>query len=87
MGRHYPGGYSAHVEGFLIVGGRRTRLAKTNGYEITLAKACEARGWLPAGTEAELLSIIDGHEWTRRVTLPDGIAAGQTVVGYKGSYG
>ena len=78
MGTHHKDGYSADVEGFLVVDGQRTRLAKTNGSEFVLAEPCE----LTPGTEGELLVIVDGNKHSRRVTLPDGISEGQTVVVY-----
>lgn len=73
------GGYSAHVEGFLVLDGRRIRVAKTNGETITLAEACE----LPPGTEGDLLIIIDGDADSKRIELPDGVALGQRAVRYQ----
>ena len=56
MGVHRDGGYSASVSGFLVVGSRKFRLAKTNNRTFFLAEPCE----LPAGAAGELLITIDG---------------------------
>ena len=78
MGVHHQDGYSAAVEGFLVVGLDRFRLAKSNGQSFALAEPCD----LQPGTEAELLVLIDGNATTRRVILPDGVVHGQVVVKY-----
>ena len=72
-------GYSAHIEGYLVVGNLRFRLALTNGVNFLLAEDCE----LEPGTNAELLVIIDGEADTRRIELPDGVALGQRRVRYQ----
>jgi hypothetical protein len=79
MGTMRENGYSATVEGFLVAGGTRYRLAKTNGVTLVLADACE----LPPATEAELLIIVDGQGDSKQIVLPDGVAAGQTCVRYE----
>jgi hypothetical protein len=79
MGIHHKDGYSASVEGFFVTDEQRIRLAKTNECEIYLAESCQ----LPAGTEGDLLVIIDGNESSRRVRLPAGVASGQTLVEYE----
>ncbi|MEX2115214.1 MAG: hypothetical protein WD845_18620 [Pirellulales bacterium] len=78
MGRHHEDGYSASVEGFLVVRGHRFRLAKTNDRSLTLAVSCE----LPPGSEGELIVTIDGHRMSRLVTIPSGVALGQSTVNY-----
>lgn len=79
MGTHHEDGYSADVEGFLVVGGNtRIRLAKTNGCTVVLAEPCE----LAPRTEADLLVIVDGRANSRRVILPNGVVQGQTMVPY-----
>ena len=78
MGSHHEHGYSADVEGFFVCRGTRIRLAKTNGCSFVLAETCE----LSPGTVGELLLIVDGRADSRLVTLPDGIAMGQTLVRY-----
>ncbi len=78
MGRHHQDGYSADVEGFLVVDGQRFPLAKTNGQTFYLAESCE----LAPGTQGELLIIIDGNSRSKLVSLPGGISVGQTVVSY-----
>ena len=78
MGAHHEDGYSADVEGLLVVNGRRTRLAKTNGNTFALAESCE----LAPGTVGDLLTIVDGKESSRLVRLPAGISRGQTMVVY-----
>lgn len=80
MGIVRENGYSASIEGYLIVAGRRFRLAKTNGVELVLADAsCQCA----PGTEAELLIIVDGDNDTTRITLPTGITLGQGRVRYE----
>jgi hypothetical protein len=79
MGIHHKDGYSASVEGFLVVGVERFRLAKTNGQTITLAESCE----LSPGTECELLVIVDGNASARCVRLPEGVTMGQSVIKYE----
>ena len=79
MGTHHKDGYSADVEGYLVVDGRRTRLAKTNGSVFVLAEPRE----VTPGTEGELLVIVDGRKHSRRVMLPAGISEGQSIVVYK----
>jgi hypothetical protein len=79
MGVHHKDGYSATVEGFFVVGEQRVRVAKSNGSRIVLAEQCE----VPPGTEGELLVIVDGSKSSRRVIVPSGIVAGQSVVEYQ----
>jgi hypothetical protein len=79
MGIHHEDGYSASVEGFFVIEQQRIRLAKTNGCTFVVAQPCQ----VPAGTEGEMLVIVDGNEHSRRVRLPDGIIAGQTLVKYE----
>ena len=79
MGIHRDNGYSASVEAFLVIGGTRFALAKTNGEEFYLAESCEA----PPNTDADMLIIIDGTTDSQRVTLPDGVVMGQTRVRYE----
>ena len=78
MGTHHEDGYSADVEGFLVVDDQRIRLAKTNGSTFALAESCE----LAPGTVGDLLTIVDGQESSRLVKLPAGVTQGQTVVVY-----
>ncbi len=79
MGIYHEDGYSSDVRGFLVVGGRRLRLAKTNGRTFVLSESCE----LPPGTEGELLVILDGHERSRFVKLPEGVKKDDTSVIYE----
>lgn len=78
MGTQHKDGYSADVEGFLVVAGQRIRLATSNGCSVVLAESCE----LVPNTVAELLVIVDGSETSRAVTLPSGVRKGQTLVEY-----
>ena len=78
MGVYHENGYSADVEGYLVIRGTRIRLAKTNRGSIVLAEPCE----LPPGTVGDLLIIVDGKKSSRLVTLPCGVARGQTQVNY-----
>ncbi len=78
MGRYHADGYSADVEGYLVVDGQRIVLGKTNSRQLFLAEPCE----LPPGTEGELLIIIDGNASSRLVTLPSGVVQGQIAVEY-----
>ena len=77
--RREDGGYSASVQGFLVVAGSRYQLAKTNGETLHLADPCE----LPPGTEAEMHIIVDGDDNSKRIVLPAGVALGQTRVPYE----
>jgi hypothetical protein len=79
MGTQHKHGYSADVEGFLVIEGKRIRLAKTNGQTLVLAEMCE----LPPGIEGELLVIVDGFSDSKRVVVKDGILPGQTIVEYE----
>jgi hypothetical protein len=79
MGVHHKDGYSADVEGFLVVGDARFRLAKTNDRAFTLAEPCE----LPPGASGEILIIVDGDPSSQLVEMPSGICAGQSIVEYK----
>ncbi len=81
MGIHRENGYSACIEGFLLVAGARYRLAKTNGIDFVLAEPCE----LAPGTNGELLIIVDGDCDSKQITLPDGVLRGQTRVRYEGA--
>ena len=78
MGTRHKDSYSADVDAFLVVGGRRFRVAKTNDRTMSLAEKCE----LAAGTQGELLIIVDGNESSLLVALPGGVVAGQSVVPY-----
>ncbi len=79
MGRYHEDGYSADVEGFLVVRGGSYRLAKSNGCTFVLADPCE----LAPGTSGELRVIVDGRVSSRMVEIPTGVAAGKNVVQYK----
>jgi hypothetical protein len=79
MGIQHEHGYSAEVEGFLVIRGERVRLAKTNAHALVLAESCE----LPPGAVGELLIIVDGKSDSRLVTLPSGVCKGQTLVNYQ----
>ncbi len=78
MGRYHADGYSASVEGFLVIGDRQIRVAKTNEAFITLAERCE----LPAGTEGELIVTVDGDSFSQTIRLPSGITVGQSTTAY-----
>jgi hypothetical protein len=80
MGINRENGYSASVEGFLVVNNSRFRLAKTNGIHFVLAEpSCE----LPPKTDADLVIIVDSTTASKRVTLPDGVMLGQRLVKYE----
>lgn len=79
MGIQHEHGYSADVEGFLVVRDERMRLAKSNDRAFVLAEACE----LPPGTVGELLIIVDGKSDSRLISLPFGVCKGQTLVSYQ----
>lgn len=78
MGIRHEYGYSADVEAFFVAAGACFRVAKTNGWAISLAESCE----LPPGIEGELLIIVDGNARSQRVVLPEGVEPGQTTVKY-----
>jgi hypothetical protein len=79
MGVHHEDGYSASVEGYFVIAGRRIRLAKTNGSTFVVAESCE----LAPGTSGEIVVIVDGEENVRSVAIVNGVVAGQTVVEYE----
>ena len=79
MGIARENGYSARVEGFLVVGADRYRLAKTSGVDLVLADPSCSLG---PGTSAELLIIVDDDAVSKPITLPDGILRGQQLVRY-----
>ncbi len=79
MGYYHEDGYSSEVEGYLVINGRRIRLAKTNGRTLLLAEPCE----LAPGTEGELLVIVDGKRSSRRITLPMGVVGSEKNVAYE----
>lgn len=72
-------GYSASVEGFLVLKGERLRLAKTNGCTFVLADSRD----LPPGTTGELVVIVDGRPDTKSVRLPDGATKETPIVRYE----
>jgi hypothetical protein len=78
MGMHHADGYSATVQGFLVVDGRRIRVAKTNEALITLADRCE----LPPGTEGELIVTVDGNSFSQTIRLPSGMSLDQSTTDY-----
>lgn len=78
MGITRENGYSATIEGFLVVGNRSYRLAKTNGDYFVLADDCE----LPAHTLGDLLIIIDGEPDSKQIEIVDGVAPGERYVRY-----
>ncbi len=78
MGTHHKDGYSAEVQGFFVVGQDHLRLAKTNGRAFVLA---ESRRLL-AGTEGDLLVIVDGVKSSRRVAVVEDVPLGQSTVKY-----
>ena len=71
-------GYSAHVEGFFVVGSNRFRVAKSSGERFCLAEPCE----LPPGTEGDLVVIVDGSASSRRVVVKNCVTEGYTAVEY-----
>lgn len=78
MGTHHDDGYSADVRGFFVVGRDRIRLAKTNGCTFVLAELWQ----LLAGTEGQLIVIVDGIETSRPVRVLEDVNAGETTVKY-----
>ena len=78
MGTHHKDGYSAEVQGFFVVGQDHLRLAKTNGCAFALAESRQ----LLAGTEGDLLVIVDGVKSSRRVAVVEDVPLGQSTVKY-----
>jgi hypothetical protein len=78
MGTYHKDGYSAYVEGFFVVDGRRFRVAKSDHRRFVLCESCT----VPPGTEGDMVVIVDGSASSRRVTIPAGIQEGQTTVDY-----
>ena len=79
MGIHRDNGaYSANVEGYLVIGRKRIRLAKTNGVTCALAEPCE----LAPGTIGDLVIIVDGKKDSKMVSLPNGVTKGQVTADY-----
>ncbi len=81
MGIARTNGYSATVEGYLIVGDGRYRLAKTNGVRLVLSQPCADE--FPPGTDGELVIIVDGDRGSKRITLPDGVVCGEHQARYE----
>jgi hypothetical protein len=79
MGVQRENGYSASVEGFLVVSGTKYRLAKTNGVTLVLSEPCV----LPPGSEVELVIIVDGNSDSKQIVLPDGVLPGQARIPYQ----
>lgn len=79
MGVYHADGYSATVEGFLVVADRRMRLKKSNGEEVVLSEASE----VPAGAVGELVVIVDGDEHRETVRLPEGATLESRIVRYE----
>jgi hypothetical protein len=79
MGIARENGYSASIEGFLVVADSRYRLAKTNGVTFVLAEPCA----LPPASEGELSITVDGQTDSKLVVLPDGAMPGQPCVRYE----
>ena len=78
MGIKRENGYSASIEGFLVVGGTHYRLAKTNGACLVLVEECE----LAPATEGHLLIIVDGVRDWKRIEIPLGMKQGERCVEY-----
>lgn len=79
MGIRHEDGYSANVEGHLVVDNARFQLAKSNGSTFVLADACE----LSPGTIGELVITVDGETDIRLIELPSGVPRGQFIVEYR----
>jgi len=79
MGTYHADGYSAHVEGHLIVRGKRYRVAKTNDRTFVLADPCE----LEPGAEGEIVVTIDGEAFSRLIVLPGGVTSSEPFVPYR----
>jgi len=81
MGIHREGGYSANVEGYIVVDGFRMRLAKSNGTTLVLNQPCDVA--IPPRTDAELVIIVDGNKDSKRIVLTKGVNLGQRAVPYE----
>lgn len=71
-------GYSAQVDGFLVIGDKRLRIAKSNGMFITLAEPVSD---LMLGGRATLEITIDGNT-TAESIYAGAVAPGHNVVEY-----
>jgi hypothetical protein len=79
MGIQRENGYSASLSAYFRFNGHSVRLAKTNGCTFVIAEPAQ----VAAGTQGELVVIVDGREHSRLVSLPGGIGPGDTTVQYK----
>jgi hypothetical protein len=73
-----PDGYSAHVDAYLIIDGKRYDIAQVGAGALILRKP----ETISAGTQAKLVVSIDGNEDTEEVCLGEGASVSQAVVPY-----
>lgn len=81
MGQRWLDGYSAHVEIYLVVDGKRFDIAQIGDGSFILRDA----GEIPIGTIAKLVIKIDGHEEEEQIFLYEGAVASEETVPFEPS--
>ena len=78
MALHWPDGYSAQIDAYLLVNGERYAVAQVVGGALILRQPQQ----IAAGTPARLVIAIDGHEKVQSIVLGEGASVGQQLVPY-----
>ena len=78
MGKRWSDGYSADVEIYLMIDGRRYDVAQVSGKSLFLRDHHQI---LP-GTNAELVMRIDDHKQSEKVVLQAGTKSDELAVNY-----
>ena len=68
MGQRWFDGYSADIEIYLLINGKRYDVAQIGGGSLILREPAP----IPASTNARLIIRIDGHEEVEHVFLAEG---------------
>jgi hypothetical protein len=78
MGQRWLDGYSADIEIYLIVDGKKHDVAQIGGGSLILRDPIAT----PADTSAKLVIRIDGHEEIEQVVLTNGSAKDEPVISF-----
>jgi len=78
MGQRWLDGYSAHVEIYLLIDGKRHDVAQIGGGELILRNHVD----IEPGTTATLVIVIDGNEERETIVLTAGSAKIEEPVPY-----
>jgi hypothetical protein len=76
MGVKTKDGYSSQVEIYLLIGGKKIRVAQAGPSRLVL-RDLEA---IPKESEGELVITVDGREYKRHAFFHEGVAAGEELV-------